>query len=239
MNARQHYYLDQLGITRWELRKQAHPDRAQVSEQADHPVDKSAAIEQLDWTDLKMRVKHCQACQLSKTRTQTVFGVGNTQANLLIVGEAPGYYEDKQGEPFVGKAGQLLGAMLKAIGYKREQVFIANVLKCRPPNNRDPAPDEVKACTPFLQRQVALLQPKLILALGRHAAHYLLNTQQSLARLRCEIHRFSNTPIPLIVSYHPAYLLRNPKDKAKAYLDLLRVTEQLEPLATDELGCLS
>lgn len=224
MDARQQYYLDQLGITRWELREQAQANQQQVSEQG----SQSADIHQLNWTDLKTQVTHCQACQLSKTRTQTVFGVGDRQANLLIVGEAPGYHEDKQGEPFVGRAGQLLNAMLKTIGYQREQVFIANVLKCRPPKNRDPQPAEVSACTPFLERQVALLQPNLILAVGRHAAHYLLNTNQSLARLRRHIHKFRNTNIPLIISYHPAYLLRNPQEKPKAYLDLLMVAKELK-----------
>lgn len=224
MNIRHLYYLEQLGVTYWELRL-----REDVAQQVVRDnIEPRADLEQLDWVHLEKEVKSCRACPLANTRTQVVFGVGNTQANLLIVGEAPGYYEDKQGEPFVGRAGQLLNRMLKSIGLQREQVYIANVIKCRPPNNRDPHPEEVSCCTPFLERQVALLQPKLIVALGRYAAHYLLNTNQSLARLRSQTHTFRDTAIPLIVSYHPAYLLRNPNDKAKAYQDLLKIREQLK-----------
>lgn len=168
---------------------------------------------------LKACVIACQRCRLGKTRTQTVFGVGNEQADIMIVGEAPGFYEDQQGEPFVGRAGQLLNAMLLAIGLTREQVFIANIIKCRPPNNRDPLPDEIEACTSYLIEQITLIQPKVICALGRIAAQYLLKTEQALGRLRQKEHHYQN--IPLIVTYHPAYLLRNPIDKKKTYEDLL------------------
>ncbi len=157
----------------------------------------------------------CHACGLEKGRTQTVFGIGNRQANLMIIGEAPGFYEDQQGEPFVGRAGQLLNAMLAAIGLSRESVYIANILKCRPPNNRDPLPDEVALCTPFLQKQIALIKPQLLLAVGRIAAHYLLETKTSLNQLRGKIHSYGQFDTPLIITYHPAYLLRNPADKAK------------------------
>lgn len=210
------YYLNALGVQRWVPREQ-NGSTADVGE--------ALTVAQLGWSDLRARVAQCQACALCISRKQTVFGVGNQQADLLIVGEAPGYYEDQQGEPFVGRAGQLLNAMLQAVGFAREQVYIANVLKCRPPDNRDPLPEEVTQCTPYLERQVALLQPALILALGRHAAHFLLATNQSLAKLRGRTCTFKDTKIPLIVTYHPAYLLRNPREKHKAYIDLQAVRE--------------
>jgi DNA polymerase len=174
-----------------------------------------------DWPGLRAQVAGCTACeQLCKTRTQTVFGVGNQQADWLIIGEAPGADEDRQGEPFVGRAGQLLNAMLLAIGLPRETVFIANVLKCRPPGNRDPRPEEVTNCLPFLTRQIALLKPKIILVVGRIAAQTLLATDAPLARLRGKLHRFGEADTPLVITYHPAYLLRTPADKRKAWEDL-------------------
>lgn len=176
-------------------------------------IDRSIA-----WDNLEKVVSQCTACPLHETRTQTVFGVGNKEASLMIVGEAPGFYEDQQGEPFVGRAGQLLNAMLQAISLNRKDVYIANILKCRPPQNRDPAPTEVATCTSFLQQQIALVKPNLLLALGRVSANYLLQSKSSLESLRQKMHDFQGTP--LIVTYHPAYLLRNPIDKKKAYLDL-------------------
>lgn len=176
------------------------------------PYDDSA------WNQLQHEVSLCRACGLCETRTQTVFGVGNRHAGWMLIGEAPGQNEDLQGEPFVGKAGQLLNEMLRAIGLAREEVFIANVLKCRPPANRDPQAEEVAACRDFLRRQIALLQPKIILAVGRIAAQNLLNTQQPLAKLRGRQHRLEN--IPLVVVHHPAYLLRALTEKAKAWDDL-------------------
>lgn len=174
-----------------------------------------------DWPGLRAQVAACTACeQLCQTRTQTVFGVGNTQAEWLIIGEAPGAEEDRQGEPFVGRAGLLLNAMLLAIGLPRETVFIANVLKCRPPGNRDPRPEEVTNCLPFLSRQVALLRPKVMLAVGRIAAQNLLATDAPLSRLRGKLHPFGEAGTPLVVTYHPAYLLRTPGDKRKAWEDL-------------------
>jgi uracil-DNA glycosylase, family 4 len=170
------------------------------------------------WRDLQQEVSLCHACELCKTRTQTVFGVGSHHASWMLIGEAPGQHEDLQGEPFVGRAGQLLNEMLRAIGLQREQVFIANILKCRPPNNRDPQAEEVVACHHFLQRQIALLQPKIILAVGRIAAQNLLKTQQPLAKLRGQRHHLEN--IPLVVVHHPAYLLRSLTEKAKAWDDL-------------------
>jgi len=174
----------------------------------------------LDWEPLREHVAACTACDLCKTRTQTVFGVGNRQAEWLIIGEAPGAEEDRQGEPFVGRAGQLLNAMLLAIGLPRETVFIANVLKCRPPGNRDPKPEEVSRCLPYLSAQIALLKPKILLAVGRIAAQNLLATDLPLARLRGKLHTFGEAATPLVITYHPAYLLRTPLDKRKAWEDL-------------------
>ena len=179
-----------------------------------------ANVTELDWPGLAQQVANCQLCELHATRKQAVFGVGNQQADWLIIGEAPGADEDRQGEPFVGRAGQLLNAMLKAIGLTREQVYIANILKCRPPNNRDPKPEEAASCSPYLQRQIELIQPRLILALGRIAAQRLLQTNTSLARLRGKVHTLESTQSPVIVTYHPAYLLRSPAEKRKAWQDL-------------------
>lgn len=181
------------------------------------------------WKDLQHQVSICRACSLCDTRTQTVFGVGNKHADWLLIGEAPGRDEDLQGEPFVGRAGQLLNEMIRAIGLRREQVYIANMLKCRPPNNRDPQADEVAACHGFLKRQIELIQPKLILAVGRIAAQNLLHTQQPLSRLRGMRHELEG--IPLTVVHHPAYLLRSLPEKAKAWEDLqfaLSVYQSLE-----------
>jgi uracil-DNA glycosylase len=183
------------------------------------PVPLAPEIE-AQWDSLKSEVLSCKKCALHTTRTQGVFGVGNRRADWLIIGEAPGAEEDRQGEPFVGRGGQLLNAMLRAIGLQRESVFIANVLKSRPPGNRDPKPDEVAACLPYLMRQIALLQPKLMLAVGRIAAQNLLATDLSLGRLRGQVHTFGELNTPLIVTYHPAYLLRTPADKRKAWEDL-------------------
>jgi DNA polymerase len=180
-----------------------------------------------DWPQLRERVAACTRCGLSATRTQTVFGVGNLQAEWLVVGEAPGAEEDRQGEPFVGRAGQLLNAMLRAIGLKREQVYIANVLKCRPPQNRDPVPAETMECLPFLDRQIALLKPRIMLVVGRIAAQNLLRTDAKLGSLRQRVHRFGAAGVPLVVTYHPAYLLRSPAEKRKAWEDLKFAREVL------------
>ncbi len=217
LKQKQYYYLQQMGIPVWIERKLG----MQV------PVAQTVHPENSDpWQALQQQVATCTACELHCTRTQTVFGVGNTNANLLIIGEAPGFYEDQQGEPFVGRAGQLLDNMLRAIKLDRSQVYIANILKCRPPNNRDPKPEEVALCTDFLIKQIELMQPKLILAVGRIAAHFLLNTDQPLGKLRQQDFLYQN--IPLRVTYHPAYLLRNPRDKAKAWLDLQAVVAKLQ-----------
>jgi uracil-DNA glycosylase len=180
--------------------------------------DRAARILRMDWPELKSAVAACSACGLRKTCTQTVFGVGDEQADWLLVGEAPGAEEDARGEPFVGQAGRLLDNMLAAIGLKRESVYICNVLKCRPPGNRNPEPFEVGQCAPHLLRQLELIKPKLILAMGRFAVQTLLGTEASIASLRGRLHRYQG--VPLIVTYHPAYLLRNLPDKAKAWEDL-------------------
>ena len=184
-------------------------------------------VASLDWPGLESRVAACEACELHRTRTQTVFGVGSHAADLMVIGEAPGADEDRQGEPFVGRAGQLLNAMLQAIGLERETVYIANVLKCRPPDNRDPRPEESRQCEPFLKRQVALVRPRVLLAVGRIAAQNLLQTSDPVGRLRGR--PLSLDGVPLVVTYHPAYLLRSPEQKAKAWEDLQRVAELLRP----------
>lgn len=222
-------YLKTLGIQSWELRHQ----------QANDVTANDVAPIAVTIDSLKKTVAQCTACSLHQSRTQTVFGVGNPQAKLMIIGEAPGFYEDQQGEPFVGRAGQLLTAMLQAIGLARHDVYIANILKCRPSNNRDPISEEVDACTPFLNQQIALIQPRLLLALGRIAAHYLLKTKSSLESLRNKLHHYGINAIPLIVSYHPAYLLRNPIDKKKAFLDLQWVARDLEKLGDKPHGLIS
>jgi DNA polymerase len=186
------------------------------------------------WAALQAEVLSCTKCALHSTRTQGVFGVGNRRAEWLVIGEAPGAEEDRRGEPFVGRAGQLLNAMLAAIGLPRDQVFIANVLKSRPPNNRDPKPDEVAACLPYLMRQIALLQPRLMLAVGRIAAQNLLATDMPLGRLRGQVHSFGELNTPLIVTYHPAYLLRTPADKRKAWEDLKFARSTFQRLASQE-----
>jgi DNA polymerase len=175
----------------------------------------------LDWDALRAAVAACQRCELHSSRTQTVFGVGNPQARWMFIGEAPGQEEDRQGEPFVGRAGQLLNAMIRALGMRREDVFIANVLKCRPPGNRDPRPAEAASCRGFLERQVALIDPTLVIAVGRIAAQDLLATETPIAKLRGKVHSFGAKGWPLIVTYHPAYLLRSPSEKRKAWQDLV------------------
>ena len=172
------------------------------------------------WIEIKQAVPACTACALHKSRAQTVFGVGDENADWMLIGEAPGAEEDRLGEPFVGQAGKLLDNMLAAIDLKRgENVYIANVLKCRPPGNRNPEPDEVEKCTPFLKRQIALIQPKLIIAMGRFAAQTLLASDASIASLRGRVYSYEG--VPLIVTYHPAYLLRSLADKSKAWADLV------------------
>jgi uracil-DNA glycosylase family 4 len=192
-------------------------------------------IEELDrpsiprWIPLKTAVSSCTRCALHQTRTQTVFGVGDENADWMLIGEAPGAEEDRLGDPFVGQAGKLLDNMLAAIGLsRRNNVYIANVLKCRPPGNRNPAPEEVEKCTPHLLQQIELIKPKLILAMGRFAAQTLLKSDASIASLRGRLHSYAG--VPLIVTYHPAYLLRTLEDKAKAWEDLLFARRTMQTL---------
>ncbi len=216
--ARRLRYLQAMGIPLWVPRERgaSMPATAGVEPSAGG----SGGAEGLDWDELQAQVAACTRCGLDRTRTQAVFGVGDRRARWMFVGEAPGADEDRRGEPFVGRAGRLLDAMLRAIDLERSQVYIANILKCRPPRNRDPLPEEVACCEPYLQRQVALAAPALIVALGRIAAQDLLKTQTSLARLRGRVHRYGPQGIPVLVTYHPAYLLRFPGEKRKVWEDL-------------------
>jgi|LauGreDrversion4_2_1035121.scaffolds.fasta_scaffold185737_3 DNA polymerase len=193
---------------------------AQPPSVADAMPQRHLGISELDWEALAARVAACTACELHQGRLQTVFGVGNPQAKWMVIGEAPGAEEDKRGEPFVGRAGQLLTAMLAAAGLPRPEVYIANILKCRPPGNRDPLPAEVAQCEHYLARQIALVQPRLILAVGRIAAQNLLKVQTPLSRLRGQRHSYGPREVPVVVTYHPAYLLRSPGEKRRAWEDL-------------------
>ena len=196
--------------------------------------ERLARIAALDWDGLIADIEACNACGLCRTRTRTVPGVGDRNARWLFVGEGPGAEEDERGEPFVGQAGRLLDNMLAALRMSRQDdVYIANVVKCRPPNNRTPEALEAEACRPYLERQIALLRPALVVALGRSAASLLLRTDATIASLRGRVHRFG--AIPLVVTYHPAYLLRTLPDKARAWEDLLfaRRTLAAESPASD------
>lgn len=215
-------YLAAMSIDCWVARE---PSRADVPGGRSVPSSGAVAIPLLDWDALDREVRSCQRCSLHATRTQTVFGVGCHSASWFFVGEAPGADEDRQGEPFVGRAGQLLNAMLFALGLKRDDVYIANVLKCRPPGNRDPVEPEVNCCEPFLKRQIELVAPKIIVAMGRFAAGSLLKRDEPLGRLRGKVLAYER--YPLVVTYHPAYLLRSPTEKRKAWDDLTLARSQL------------
>ena len=215
-------YLSAMGVDVWVRRTNA------IAPPPADPVKANETVEVL--SSLELVVSRCVRCELHKTRANTVFGVGNGDADWMFVGEAPGAEEDRQGLPFVGRAGRLLDAMLRAVNMKREQVYIANVLKCRPPNNRDPLGVEVKECEPYLHQQVEQIRPKIIIALGRFAAQSLLKTTRPISKLRGEVFHYADTNIPLVVSYHPAYLLRNPVDKRKAWVDLLLARRLIEDL---------
>lgn len=215
---RRAHYLTALGIEEWLPRRTPAPAPAPARTASAAPAAGDSAQA---WQQLSEEVARCTRCELHRTRTRPVLGVGDRHAQWLVVGEAPGAEEDRQGEPFVGRAGQLLDAMLRAIGLARgHNVYIANILKSRPPGNRDPAAAEVAACLPYLERQIELIRPRLILAVGRIAMQNLLVTQGSLAGMRGKVHAFGGLKTPLIVTYHPAYLLRKPEDKRKAWEDL-------------------
>ena len=211
-------YLEAMGIDVWRRRAAVREHQTAAPTADGNAVP---AVAGMIWEELQRSVAECTRCELHRGRTQTVFGVGDPHAEWLIIGEAPGAEEDRQGEPFVGRAGQLLTAMLFAVGLKREQVFIANILKCRPPNNRDPQPEEINCCAPFLERQIALVAPRIILAVGRIAGQNLLNTSTSIGKLRGQAFAYGERRIPLVVTYHPAYLLRSPREKRKVWQDLL------------------
>ena len=224
-------------LPRWRLRQTAESELAPASRtgelgeppQAFAAQGVPAATANLDWDALRAAIRSCTLCELHKTRTQAVPGVGDIRAEWLFIGEAPGADEDRQGEPFVGQAGKLLDAMLAALRLKRgDNVYIANVLKSRPPGNRDPKPEEVAACLPYLERQIDLIQPKLIVALGRFAAQSLLLTDTPIGRMRGRVHQYRG--VPLVVTYHPAYLLRNPADKAKVWEDLVLAATTMSSL---------
>lgn len=239
MTSRRELYLKEMDLWPVWRRRESAPNVPETehlppSQDADAAApDRRAAIMGMDWAALKASVANCSACPLHKSRTQGVLGVGDTKAEWLFIGEAPGAEEDARGEPFVGQAGRLLDNMLASIGLKRgENVYIANVLKSRPPGNRDPLPEEVAACEPYLLRQIELIRPKLIIALGRFAAQTLLASDKSIAALRGRVHDYQG--VPLLVTYHPAYLLRNLPDKAKAWRDLCLAKQTMEGLRSEE-----
>lgn len=250
--AKRQQYLKAMGIDLWIDKEKARPAEvvppapevrvngsAYESEspvaQAESAVSVLAAPPALidvptDWKGLRTAVKDCRGCPLCETRTQTVFGVGPEDATLMVIGEGPGADEDACGEPFVGRAGKLLDLMLASIGRSRlKNVFIANVVKCRPPGNRDPQPKEVEACRPYLEQQIKLIEPDLIVALGRVAAQRLLASDAPLSQLRKETHAYGVSRTPVLVTYHPAYLLRSPREKAKSWADLKQVSRLLAP----------
>jgi DNA polymerase len=222
--ARRRAYLEALDIDVYTLRGQAEALGEPIGEMLPDGTPP-------DWESLRSTVAACTRCSLHQSRTQTVFGVGNRSADWMIIGEAPGQEEDRRGEPFVGRAGKLLDEMLRALGLARDSVFIANILKCRPPNNRDPSVDEASACRSYLDRQIELVSPKIILAVGRIAAQHLLGTDAPVGRLRGRKHYLDDGRLPVVVTYHPAYLLRSPTQKRKAWQDLVLARQVLEEAA--------
>ena len=233
-------YLQAMGIQTWSLRRPESQCQEEVpastGANAVQSTPAATVVEQgneqpvvaTDWHGLQAEVSVCRRCDLCQQRNQTVFGVGNRNADWLVVGEAPGVEEDAQGEPFVGASGKLLNQMLLAIGFKREDVYIANIVKCRPTDDRDPRAAEVAACEPYLKQQIALIQPKIIFAVGRVAAQNLLKSEQKVGDMRGHKFEYGDSKIPLVVSYHPAYLLRMPSAKRKAWQDLLFARQVLD-----------
>jgi len=243
-------YLKAMGIDVWVERNPSVPDTINFPEDSSFEKDKKIEplveaipevaikestpepivkinIKELDWQSLRSLVSKCQNCDLSKTRTQTVFGSGKQTASLMIIGDAPNEEDDKQGDVFSGQSGKLLTAMLKAMGYQRNDVYISNIVKCRTSENKEPTEDEAAACEPYLIRQINLVQPKLILALGSAAAQWLLKSKSTIGRLRGQLHFVDNVNAPILVSYHPAYLLRAPNEKRKAWEDLQIAMKEL------------
>ncbi len=222
LSRRQCNYLHHMGIDVWVDRSMP-GSRFETAQTAASALNHSG-----EWQLLQTQVRGCTKCALSETRTQTVFGVGDPNADWLLIGEAPGAEEDRQGEPFVGRAGKLLDSMLLAMGKQRRQVFIANILKCRPPSNRDPRAEEAAACEAYLQKQIALIKPAIILAMGRIAAQNLLKTDTPIGKMRGQLYYYSEPGIPVVVTYHPAYLLRSPREKRKVWADLKRAMDVYE-----------
>ena len=241
-------HLEELGLGRWRHRSQDTADEPGKNLKGNGELVESVAAEESEeresktttltldaggqhrrkWRMVRNEVSECVLCELHQTRKNTVFGVGNENADLMLVGEAPGADEDAQGEPFVGRAGKLLDSILVSIGLNREQVFIANILKCRPPNNENPTPEQAGKCRPYLDRQIELIQPRAILALGAVAAHSLLDVETPISRLRGTVHELSGSGVPVIPTFHPAYLLRRPQGKAQVLEDLLLLCKVLE-----------
>jgi DNA polymerase len=220
-----------------EARRRAYLEALDIDVWTPRGADPAGAMEEVavapqalatDWDGLRQQVAACTLCSLHKSRTQTVFGVGNQSADWMIVGEAPGAEEDRRGEPFVGRAGKLLDEMLRAVGLQRDAVFIANILKCRPPNNRNPLAEEASSCRAYLERQIQLAAPKLILAVGRVAAQHLLGSDAPVGRLRGQKHYLDGGQLPVVVTYHPAYLLRSPTQKRKVWQDLCMARQIME-----------
>ena len=230
-------HLDAIGIPVWVRRsvlraaRQDEPSPAAATPAATAATASpaSGALESID-----AQVRDCRKCELHRTRTHTVFGVGRPDADCMFIGEAPGAEEDARGEPFVGRAGKLLDAMLAAIGLKRGDVYIANIVKCRPPRNRDPHTDEIAACSGYLRRQIEAVSPRLLVATGRVAAQSLLSTTKPIGRLRGRTYRYGEDRLPVIVMYHPAYFLRSPLEKRKGWDDLVRLRAMLSGPAAGE-----
>jgi len=225
-------YLQAMGIQLWENRLL--PEVVEIDACVDRSIDPEPPLktdndnEEHDWQSLQMMVESCVDCHLHENRIYPVFGTGDLNAKVMFIGEAPGAEEDRQGEPFVGQAGQLLNEMLHAVGFKREQIYIANVLKCRPPTNHTPESTEILACEKYLTRQISLMQPDLIVALGKVSAQWLLKSDTALKELRGRIHYEEKAGVPIIVTYHPAYLLKNPVKKCQSWDDLKLMLSQIE-----------
>ena len=229
-------YLREMGLTPWTLSAATRVVASQHVETVSSDIQPLGKVSLSDWTSLQQQVGNCMRCSLHTTRKTTVFGEGDPKADWLLVGEAPGAEEDRQGLPFVGRAGQLLNRMLFSAHLARDEVFVANVLKCRPPDNRDPFGEEVGTCESFLHQQVKFIQPKIILAMGRFAAQALLRADQTIGQLRGRVHRYPACDIPLVVTYHPAYLLRSPQAKAKTWEDLVLALAEFQKVANSENG---
>ncbi len=221
-------YLDAMGITGWVDSQIQNPVNSKDTPESQAGIVGEVQGQSQDLSSVEAVVRGCKACVLHQSRSNTVFGSGSLTADWLLVGEAPGAEEDKQGLPFVGRAGQLLDSMLYGLGLNRDEVYIANVLKCRPPRNRDPMGEEVRKCEPYLHQQIRNIQPRIIIAMGRFAAQSLLKKTDPIGRLRGRVHEYDKFGIPLVVTYHPAYLLRSPLEKRKAWLDLTLARAVLE-----------